>query len=147
MRRIMWILALGVLTVALAPVGAYDYGTPGYPGYGMPMPPMPPMPYGPGAAFGQPGIEKGVSEEGYTLRAHIGKRRPQDIEVVVERGHLVLRSVQSESVQRRGDGSYHYQRSFSRFHRAVQLPEDADPDRLVRTDGEGYINVLIPRRQ
>lgn len=149
MRRLIPLVALSILLSAAGPAIGSDYGPYGYPGYGpYQMPPMPPMPYGPRQSFGaQSGMEKGVTEEGYTLRIHTAPRRPQDIEVSAEQGFLILRSARSEQTDVQRQGAYNYSRSYSSFNRRVQLPRDADSSRMVRTDGDGVIDILIPRLQ
>ena len=149
MRRVIPLIAFSILLTGAGPVLGYDYESYGYPGYGQyQMPPMPQMPYSPYSSYGrQAGMEKGVTDEGYTLRVYTAPRRPQDIEVTVDRGSLVLRSVRSDQTDYRREGAYSYRRSFSTYHRRLQLPRDADPSRMVRTDGEGVIDILIPKVQ
>ena len=149
MRGFISLVAFSLLASVAGPSAGYDYGSYGYPGYGQyPAPPMPQMPHGPYASTGrQSGMEKGVTDEGYTLRIHTAPRRPQDIEVTADRGILVVRSVRSDQTDYRREGGYSYRRSFSSFHRRLQLPGDADPGRMVRTDGDGVIDILIPRAQ
>ena len=101
------------------------------------------------AYAGRGGIrfEKGKTDDAYTLRVYTGRRRPQDIEVTADRGYLVLRSVRSEQITRNQQGGYSYSRSFSRFHRTLPLPRDAVPAQMSRTDGDGIIDIVIPKQQ
>jgi hypothetical protein len=149
MRRVILLTAVTLLLSAAGSVMGADYGPYGYPGYGpYQMPQIPPMPQGPYSSYGgQSRMEKGVTDEGYTLRVYTAPRRPQDIEVSVDQGALVLRGVRSEQTDYRRQGGYSYRRSFSSYNRRVQLPQDADPSRMVRTDGDGFIDILIPKVQ
>ena len=144
MKRILWALGCCVLLAAGAFAQTSGYGTQGYPGYGGYMPPAPSASYG-----GRGGVrfEKGKTDDAYTLRVHTGRRRPQDIEVTADRGYLVLRSVRSEQTSRNRQGGYSYSRSFSRFQRTLPLPRDAVPEQMSRTDGDGIIDIVIPKQQ
>ncbi len=143
MIRILCALGCSVLMMAGVPAQTSGYGSQGYPGYGGYMPPA-----SPGSHAGRGGVrlEKGKTEDAYTLRVYTGRRRPQDIEVSVDRGYLVLRSVRSEQINWNQQGGYSYQRSYSRFHRSLPLPRDAAPDQMSRTDGDGIIDIVIPKQ-
>ncbi len=152
MKRILFALGCSILlvTAAFAQTSGYGsearpgYGYQGYPGYRGYMPPA-----FPGSQAGRGGVrlEKGKTDDAYTLRVHTGRRRPQDIEVTVERGYLVLRSIRSEQTDISREGGYSYSRSFSRFHRTLPLPRDAAGDQISRTDGDGVIDIVIPKLQ
>ncbi len=144
MKLTLCALVCGVLLVAAALAQTPGYGSQGYPGYGSYMPPTPSGSYG-----GRGGVrfEKGKTDDAYTLRVYTGRRRPQDIEVTVDRGYLVLRSVRSEQTSRDQKGGYSYSRSFSRFHRTLPLPRDAAPEQMSRTDGDGTIDIVIPKQR
>ena len=142
MKGILIALGISVLLVTAAPAQTPGYGSYGYPGYGGYMPQA-----ASGPQFGQGGVrlEKGKTDDAYTLRVYTGRRRPQDIEVTVERGYLVLRSLRSEQTNLQRQGGYSYSRSFSRFHRTLPLPRDAVAEQMSRTDGEGVIDIVIPK--
>ena len=141
MIRILCALVCSVLLVAGVPAQTSGYGSQGYPGYMSPAPPD--------SHHGRGGVrlEKGKTEDAYTLRIYTGRRRPQDIEVSVDRGYLVLRSVRSEQTNWNQQGGYSYKRSYSRFHRSLPLPRDAVPEQMSRTDGDGIIDIVIPKQQ
>ncbi len=141
MIRILCALVCSVLLVAGVPAQTSGYGSQGYPGY------MPPAPPGSHPGRGGVRLEKGKTEDAYTLRIYTGRRRPQDIEVSVDRGYLVLRSVRSEQTNWNQQGGYSYKRSSSRFHRSLPLPRDAVPEQMSRTDGDGIIDIVIPKQQ
>ncbi|MDJ0863984.1 MAG: Hsp20/alpha crystallin family protein [Gammaproteobacteria bacterium] len=144
MKHILTTLACGVVLAAAASAQTPGYGPPGYPGYGGYT-----SPGTPGSQFGQGGVrlEKGKTADAYTLRVYTGRRRPQDFEVNVERGHLVLRSLRSEQTDMRRQGGYSYSRSMSRFQRRLPLPRDAIAEQMSRTDGEGIIDIVIPKQR
>ena len=146
MRQILFALFVSVFVVTGVAAQTYGYGSQGYPGYGDYMPPPPPMPSARSAPGGMR-FEKGKTDTAYTLRVYTGRRTPSEIEVSSEPGYLVLHSARTDQTDVRRDGSYQYRRSFSRFHRRLPLPQDADPAHLTRTDGDGVIDIMIPRRQ
>lgn len=92
-------------------------------------------------------VETLQTADGYVARVNLQGYRPSDIEVKVEGRHLLIHSARSEQREERMDGGYRFARSSQRFFKRLPLPGDAQPDAMQRTDGDGYVEVLIPRRR
>jgi len=126
---------------------------PGYPGYGNFQPP-------PQAGRPAPrglGIVRGVNEQGYYLRIHLGGLEPQAVQVTPVGRTLVISATQSLQSERRHapqqshpgyrQWSYSTQRSSGAMQRRISVPRDADIDAMQRTDGEAVILITLPRFQ
>ena len=92
-------------------------------------------------------IERGVNEEGYYLNIFTGESGPESVQVEVQgRSILVHRSRSAQTEKRDDQGAYSYSRRSSGFRRRISLPRDADPEQMRRTESEGVITIILPRR-
>ena len=144
MKRICYVIGCSMLLMTAAHAQTSSYSSQGYPSFGGYMPPTPSRSY---AGRGGVRFEKGKSNGAYTLRVYTGRLRPRDIEVTIDRGYLVLRSVRTERTDWHQQGGYSYSQSFSRFHRTLPLPRDAVSEHMSRTNGDGVIDIVIPKQQ
>ena len=148
-------IALVLLLLGVSQAGAQYpdyYGDPTYQGappayYGAPGYRRLPPPDRAGRRWGQGSlrIEKGLDETGYTLIIHTGERSPEGIEVIPRGNSLVIGSQSIEMQRKKDRGGYSYSRQWGSSSRNIRLPRDADINGMVRTDGEGVINISIPR--
>lgn len=124
-------------------VSAWWGPPPGFPtpGYG-PMPgttePVAPSP--------RLTLEPGVVEGGYRVVVHVAGAEPKDVVVEVVQGRLVVSTGGGEAIDAQRPGSYGYYHTRSRKQRILSLPFDADTQSMTRTDGEGQLELFIPRR-
>jgi len=147
-------LIAALFFIAVFQVSAQTSGYYGEPGYRDPYPPYygdrgyspSPTAYGRrGAGFGAMRMERGMTEESYTLKIYLDGRSPKAIQIRPFHNRLVISS-DSLEVQREQDrGGYSYSRQWGGSSRTVRLPRDADAQGLVRTDGDDVIAISIPR--
>jgi len=92
-------------------------------------------------------LEKARYEDGYLLRVHTEGLKAEDIEVLVDRGRLRLRSEMSRQSEWQSEEPYRYSRSSRRssFARTVPLPYDADASKLTTAVKDGVLEIRIPR--
>jgi HSP20 family molecular chaperone IbpA len=129
-----------VLTLAAGPAVAW-WGPPGGPpGYAMP---------GPGAMAPAVAVrlETQTTQDGYRLLVHLTGLQPGEIAVTVEGNALVVRSGHTEQVNQVEQGGYQFSHRTSHFARRLQLPPDADVQAMKRIDGEGLVEIQLPRRR
>ncbi len=149
----------GLMTVlffiAVFQVNAQTSGYYGEPGYGGSYSPYygdrgyrqpPPTPYGRrGQGFGSMRMERGMTDESYTLKIYLDGRSPKAIQIRPLHNRLVISSDSLEMQREQDRGGYSYSRQWGGSSRTVRLPRDADAKGLVRTDGEDVIDISIPR--
>ena len=144
MRQKIHSLLAGILFAALLPVTAWGFDYYDYPGGGG---------YGPYAgpeggrySSGSLRLEKGMTEDGYYVRAWLDGLNPEDIQVSVRRNRLVLEVDQSHRYAQENSSA----RRFSQWHmstrRQLRLPYDADFAHITTSSKDGVLEILIPRR-
>jgi HSP20 family molecular chaperone IbpA len=116
----------------------------------------PPGPYGPPLGAGWPyagprGTENRIqfaqSEQGYEVLIDLAGLRPEDVQVSVQQGVLVIASARGARRDWQGPGAFQYAYQYGHSYRRVPLPRDADTEHMTITPKEGTLEVLIPRKQ
>lgn len=89
-----------------------------------------------------------LSEDGANLyvRAELPGIKPEDLEISIERNTLDIRGERkAESVE---GASYHRrERQTGRFHKAVTLPYEIDPERTVSELKNGVLTIVLPKAE
>ena len=68
---------------------------------------------------------------------------PDDIEVVLDHGELVIRG-QRQMEADQGPRYHRVERSYGRFHRRIPLPVGVDSARVEASYRQGVLHVLVP---
>jgi HSP20 family protein len=72
--------------------------------------------------------------------------KPEDVEVVVERGRVTVRGERKAPSD--VDGSYHRrERQYGTFSRCIRLPEDVDVEKAEAKYNDGLLTLRIPRSE
>jgi HSP20 family protein len=87
--------------------------------------------------------------DGIVVRAEVPGVSPDDLEIVVEDGRLLIAGERKAGGPGDGkSGSYHRrERRAGRFSRALRLPDDLDAAGAKATCRHGMLTVRIPRRE
>lgn len=144
MRQPNPLLFASILFAAFLPVTAWGYGMYDYDGdrrY---------LPYAGSQGWdrnsGSLRLQKGMTEDGYYVRANLQGLRPGDVQVYPRRGRLVVEITKSNqrSVYRPdARGASRWQ---GRIRRQLRLPYDADISRMTTSSRNGIMEIYIPRR-
>ena len=144
MRQFTHLSFASMLFAALLPVTVWGYGFSDYPGdrsY---------RPYARSAGGSNyPGslrIQRGMTKDGYYVRAYLEGLRPEDVQVYLRRNHLVLQIAQGDQYRWHNPGARRLSRWKMRFRRQWRLPYDADWTRMTTNTKNGIMDIRIPRR-
>lgn len=78
-----------------------------------------------------------------TVEAHLPHFKEDDVEVDVDRGYLTIRAEKHEKEEDKKK-KYVIRESSSSFYRRVQLPEQADADKVEAQMENGVLRVVVP---
>lgn len=93
-----------------------------------------------------PPINVGVTPEKVDVYVFLPGVDPKTLEITIHQNLLTLKG--GRRLMREEGGEYYRKERFSgEFHRAVNLPEDADPDRVDAHYAEGVLRISIGRRE
>ena len=72
--------------------------------------------------------------------------RAEDVKVSIS-DHLLVIKGEKASERETRDGEYHVtERSYGSFHRALNVPDSVDPDRITAKAAAGVLTVTLPKR-
>lgn len=80
------------------------------------------------------------------VRADVPGVNPDDLEVRIDAGELILRGARRAPADLDPVGARRLERPFGEFVRRYALPDSADPDRARATYGLGVLEVVVGRR-
>ena len=136
-------LIVSILVSAFLPVTAWGDGFNDAPGYNYNRPYA-----GPAGGYNVTGslrLQKGMTEDGYYVRAAIEGLRPEDIQVYIRRNRLVVQIDQGDQYDVYNPGirrSSHWQ---MHIRKQLRLPYDADGSRMVTSISNGIMEIYLPK--
>ncbi len=101
-------------------------------------------PFG-GAAWAAPAVDFAETEKAYEVTAELPGMDEKDIEVKFADGVLTIRGEKQEEKEEKKKDYYLHERSFGSFHRALQLPNGIDQDKIQATFKKGVLTVTLPK--
>lgn len=85
-------------------------------------------------------------QDGYlVVRAALPGVRPQDIDVELEDGDLVIRGERKSEQAIRAEDYYRREWQYGRFYRRIELPFAVKPEQIQATFRDGVLEVRIPK--
>jgi len=93
-----------------------------------------------------PPINVGITPEQVDVYLFVPGVERKTLEITIHQNLLTLRG--ERRLMREAGAEYYRKERFSgEFHRAVNLPEDADPDRVDAHYEEGVLHITVGRRE
>ena len=93
-----------------------------------------------------PPINVGATEEQIDAYLFVAGADPERIQVSVQQNLLTVSGSRPASVNPQAE-YYRRERFDGDFHRAIALPDDADPDRVDARYRDGVLHITVKRRQ
>jgi HSP20 family protein len=95
-----------------------------------------------------PAINVGATDEGVEIIALAPGIDPKKIDLTIEKGVLTISGERAAGAPPEGRATIYARERFSgAFRRVINLPEDADPDRVSASYRDGCLRVSIARRE
>jgi HSP20 family protein len=86
-----------------------------------------------------------VSESDMVLTFDLPGVAPDDVQVEVLDGSLVIRGERRRPDIRDGSTWTHSERAFGRFERRIRLPEGVDADAITASFEHGVLSLIVPK--
>ena len=106
---------------------------------------LPAFRFGSFAPITVPALEMTESDGAYKISAELPGMDGDEVEVTSEEGILRIAGEKKEQRDENGRGYRLSERSYGRFERLVELPADADSDKISAACRNGVLEVTIPR--
>ena len=93
-------------------------------------------------------VKMNISEtdKEYTVTAELPGLERADVELAIEDGVLKLSGEKQQESEEEGKTFHRIERSYGRFSRTLQLPDDAAEDQVKATMKNGVLSVAIGKR-
>ena len=92
-----------------------------------------------------PATDLTVSEGDLVLTMDLPGLGPEDVQIEVLDGELVVRGERRRPGAQDGATWAHAERRFGRFERRVRLPRGVDPDAVTASMDRGVLSLIVPK--
>ncbi|SFF30583.1 HSP20 family protein [Fontimonas thermophila] len=94
----------------------------------------------------RPQIDISESKSGYEITVEVPGVEQNDLELSVHDGVLTIRGEKRQDKREESDRYHRIERSYGAFQRELNLPSDADADRIEASFRNGVVRIKVPRR-
>ena len=98
-----------------------------------------------GPAWAAPAVDFAETDKGYEVTAELPGMDEKDIEVKFADGVLTIKGEKQDEKEEKKKDYYLHERSYGSFHRALQLPNGIDQDKIEATFNKGVLKVMLPK--
>jgi HSP20 family protein len=98
-----------------------------------------------GPARAAPAVDFAETDKGYEVTAELPGMDEKDIEVKFADGVLTIKGEKQDEKEEKKKDYYLHERSYGSFHRALQLPNGIDEDKIEATFKKGVLKVTLPK--
>ncbi len=99
------------------------------------------------AAAWTPAVDIEEAQDAYILRADLPGVDPQDIEIHMEDGVLLISGERKSEVKEERENYTRVERAHGSFFRRFTLPDTTDADAISAKSGNGVLEVRIPKQE
>ena len=86
------------------------------------------------------------TEEALTVKLDVPGVNPEEVEIFLSEGRLILRGERKEEREEKGKVFHRTERFVGQFYREIALPEGADPEHIEATSAKGVLTVRVPKK-
>lgn len=97
------------------------------------------------AAVMSPAVDVVEKEKAYELTAELPGMTDKDIEVKVANGVLTIKGEKKEEKEEKGKDYYLSERRYGSFHRAFEVPDGVDADKIEASFAKGVLTLSLPK--
>jgi len=93
-----------------------------------------------------PRVDVSETDKALTVKADLPGVAPEDLEVSISNGTLILRGEKREEKKEEREDFQRTERFVGRFYRSIPLPEGCDAERIDAKTAKGVVTVTIPKK-
>jgi HSP20 family protein len=90
-----------------------------------------------------PRVDVSETDDEVLLKADLPGLEPKDLDISLDRDHLILRGEKKEETEKKEKGFYMTERSFGSFYRTIQLPAEVDPKKVAASFKNGVLEIKM----
>jgi HSP20 family protein len=92
-----------------------------------------------------PQIDVSETDGERVIRAEMPGLNPEDVDISLQNGNLVLKGEKKRENEDQGENYYHVERSYGSFYRSVPVPEDITENDVKASFKNGVLTVRVPK--
>lgn len=98
-----------------------------------------------GPTLFRPQLDVVEGKDAYTITVEVPGMDRKDIQLELRENTLVVSGEKRRESRQDGDAVYRVERSYGRFERLLELPDDAESDRIEARHANGVLTISVPR--
>jgi len=92
-----------------------------------------------------PAIDMYEKDNNYIVKAELPGLKEEDVDVSVVGDRLTIKGEKKAETEVKEENYYRSERSYGSFFRSIDLPPDANPDKVEASYDDGILEVAIPK--
>jgi HSP20 family protein len=94
-----------------------------------------------------PAIDMYEKENKYIIKTELPGMKEEDVDISVVGDRLKIKGEKKAESEVKEEDYYRSERSYGSFFRSIDIPSDADPDKIEANYEDGVLEVAIPKTQ
>jgi HSP20 family protein len=99
------------------------------------------------AAEWSPAVDIEETDKEFLIKVELPEVKREDIEVSIRDGVLSIGGERKQEMEEKGRKFHRVERSYGRFVRSFELPEDVDDDKVHAEFKDGVLRVRVAKRR
>ncbi|GIX32244.1 MAG: heat-shock protein Hsp20 [Lysobacterales bacterium] len=99
-----------------------------------------------GRGFFAPALDIAEDEKGYRIELELPGLESNDVSIELEDGALIVRGEKKLEREEKKDRYHRIERSYGQFQRILDLPDDADAEKISANFKNGVLTISLPKR-
>lgn len=95
----------------------------------------------------RPNVDIVENEKNYELYAELPGIKKEDLNIKVEKGHLILSGEKKASNEQENKNVYYSERTYGKFQRSFRLSDEVKSDDIKAKFSDGVLRIEIPKAE
>ncbi len=95
----------------------------------------------------RPNVDIVENEKEYELYAELPGIKKEDLNIKVEKGHLILSGEKKSENENKEKNLYHSERIYGKFQRSFRLSDEVKSDAIKAKFADGVLRIEIPKAE
>lgn len=95
----------------------------------------------------KPNLDISCTDKEYDISVELPGIEPSEINLEIKGNNLIIRGEKKQEKEVKDGHFYRTERSFGSFRRILDLPEDADAEKISANYKNGIMSITVPRKE
>jgi HSP20 family protein len=94
-----------------------------------------------------PAVDMYEQDDKYVVKAELPGMKEEDVDVSISGDRLTIKGEKKAETEVKEENYYRSERSYGSFFRSIDLPSDADPNKIDASYDDGVLEITIPKTE